>query len=182
MKRIAAFFPRAGITCLLLLLLSSAVRAQNRVVTGRVLSQKDNSPLAAVTVQVKNGTEATQTDATGAYSISVPPGANVLTFSFVGYQDQEVTLGSSNQVNVSLTLGSASLSDVVVVGYGRQRKSDLTGSVGSVRAAQLQERPAASVNHLRRASRTEVKTELATGEPAGAIVAKRVHRAHEFER
>ena len=146
MKKIAAFFPRAGITCLLFFLLSSVAYSQNRVVSGRVTSQKDNSPLAAVTVQVKNGTEATQTDATGAYSITVPSGANALTFSFVGFQDKEVPLASSNEVNVALTLGSASLADVVVVGYGRQRKSDLTGSVGSVRAAQLQERPSASVN------------------------------------
>src|SRR6478735_11391073 len=107
MKRIAAFFPRAGITCVLLLFFSFAY-SQTRVISGRVTDQKDNSPLAAVTVQVKNGTAATQTDATGAFSLQVPSNATALTFSFVGYQDKEIAIGSSNEVNVSMTLGSAS--------------------------------------------------------------------------
>src|SRR5688572_27913311 len=115
MKRIAAFFPRAGITCMLLLFFSVIAYSQNRVISGRVTDQKDNSPLAAVTVQVKNGTAATQTDATGAFSLQVPANANALTFSFVGYQDKEVAIGTSNEVNVTMTLGSASLADVVVV-------------------------------------------------------------------
>jgi len=167
MKRIAAFFPRAGISCILLLFLSSAVYSQTRVISGKVTDQKDNSPLSAVTVQVKNGTDATQTDATGAYSLQVPSKATALTFSFVGYQDKEVALGSSNEVNVSLSLGSASLADVVVVGYGRQRKSDLTGSVGSVRAAQLQERPAASVNQALAGRIAGVQVNTNSGRPGG---------------
>src|SRR6185503_11388971 len=86
---------------------------------------------------------------------------------FVGYQDKEVVLGSSNEVNVSLSLGSASLNDVVIVGYGRQRKSDLTGSVGSVRAAQLQERPAASVNQALAGRIAGVQVNTNSGRPGG---------------
>jgi TonB-linked SusC/RagA family outer membrane protein len=108
-----------------------------------------------------------KTDATGAYRIQVPSDATALTFSFVGYQDKEVVLGSSNEVNVSLSLGSASLNDVVIVGYGKQRKSDLTGSVGSVRAAQLQERPAASVNQALAGRIAGVQVNTNSGRPGG---------------
>ena len=167
MKRIVAFFPRSGIACILLLFFSSLAYSQNRVITGKVTDQKNSSPLAAVTVQVKNGTAATQTDANGVFSLQLPAGATALTFSFVGYQDQEVPLGSSDQINVSMTLGSTSLADVVVVGYGRQRKSDLTGAVGSVRAAQLLERPAASVNQALAGRIAGVQVNTNSGRPGG---------------
>lgn len=98
-------------------------------VTGKVTSQEDQSPLPGVNIFVKGTTVGTTTAADGTYSLEVPDERSILVFSFIGYQTQEVTVGSRLVVDVVLITDITSLSEVVVVGYGTQRKSDLTGAV-----------------------------------------------------
>src|SRR5690606_37238917 len=118
---------------LLSLLYPQHGNAQSRTVTGTVTSMLDGSPLPGVNVLVRGTTSGTITDISGNYSISAIDSV-VLVFSYVGNTTVEVT-GSSvsgNMLNITLAEDIESLSEVGVVGYGTQRKSDLTGSVVSI--------------------------------------------------
>ena len=133
------FAPGKLFTCLLIffLIFSFSVHAQ-QTVTGRVVS--GDSALSGVSVTVKNTTIGTSTDATGNYTIKVPPAAT-LVFSYVGFADQEVTVGNQTTINVNLSAAVNQMNDVVVVGYGTQKKATLTGSVSVVKGADLVKSP-----------------------------------------
>ncbi|WP_315816820.1 SusC/RagA family TonB-linked outer membrane protein [Paraflavitalea speifideaquila] len=168
MEKRRSNFVRKGLHCLLaLLFLSLTAFSQTRTVTGKVTGSKDGQPLAGVTVTVKGSSVSTQTNAEGNFSINVPQNAQALTFSSVGYQTDEFTLGTGETINVRLTPTSSTLDDVVVVGYGTTRKSDLTGSVGTIKAAQLQERPAASLNQALAGRIAGVQVNTNSGRPGG---------------
>ncbi|HEX6914097.1 MAG TPA: SusC/RagA family TonB-linked outer membrane protein [Chitinophagaceae bacterium] len=113
--------------------------AQDKVVTGKVTDSKDGSPLQSVSVLVKGTTRGgTQTAADGTFRISVPANATTLVFSSVGYQTQEVAIGSG-ALNVSLVATTGvDLNEVVVVGYGTQRRKDVTGAVATVSTEDFQ--------------------------------------------
>lgn len=140
-----------------------------RTITGVVKSEA-NEALPGVSVVIKGTTRGTTTDASGGYRLSVPDeagSATVLVFSFVGYLNQEVTIGNRTTVDVQLAPDEKTLNEVVVVGYGVQRKSDLTGAVGSVKAETLQERPAASLNQGLAGRITGVNVSVNSGRPGG---------------
>lgn len=120
---------------LLLLCMGIAAKAQERIVTGSVTS--DGAPLAGVNILVKGGQTGVTSDKDGHFSINLPKGSNTLVFSFIGYISQEVAVNGQSSVNVVLVLENKSLDDVVVIGYGTQRKRDLTGAVSSVKAKDL---------------------------------------------
>jgi hypothetical protein len=130
----------SGLTTFLILVALLA-NSQTRTITGKVMDATGNQSLEGVTVQAKGTQAATVTGSDGTFSINVPAGARALIFTFVGFQEQEVAIGNSNTLTVTLTPGGQSLQDVVVIGYGTARKSDLTGAVSSVKAAQLQGTP-----------------------------------------
>jgi TonB-linked SusC/RagA family outer membrane protein len=103
-------------------------------VTGKVTDDTDQ-PLPGVTVKIKGTATGTQTDVNGKYALSIPDAsANNITliFSFIGYESQEVLLNGNNTINIQLNAASNSLNEVVVVGYGSQKKENLTGSVAVV--------------------------------------------------
>ena len=106
------------------------------MIKGRVLDPK-NEPLQSVNVNVKGSSVTTQTDANGNFTITAPDGASTLVFSFIGYTTQEVAISRRTQINVQLAVENASLSDVVVVGYGTQRKASLTSAVSSVNSEDI---------------------------------------------
>jgi len=114
-----------------LLLFSMQTFAQERTVTGKVSAADDQMPLPGVTVSHKGGTRITQTNTDGIYSISVPENATLI-FTFVGMTPVERTVGENTTIDVSLMTDSKGLNEVVVVGYGTQRKGSLTGSITSV--------------------------------------------------
>ncbi|MEO6001225.1 MAG: SusC/RagA family TonB-linked outer membrane protein, partial [Chitinophagaceae bacterium] len=132
--------------CFLLIASKDGVRAQT--VSGTVLSATDNQPLNDVTVQLEGSKRATTTDGSGRYSLSGASVNDSLTFSFVGYQSQTVTINGRSSINISLQATASSLDQVVVVGYGTQKKVNLTGSVATVSAKDLSVVPTASVSTL----------------------------------
>lgn len=159
---------RIGLQAILCLLLSVSAFSQEKKVTGKVTDASDNKPLTGVSVQVKGGTKGTTTDADGIYTISLAPGENVLIFTYAGAAPIEQTVGSSQTtVNVQFSLSGKTLGEIIVVGYGQTRKSDLTGSVGSVKAAQLQERPPTSVNQALAGRIPGVFVNTNSGRPGG---------------
>jgi len=102
--------------------------AQEIQVSGKVSDAKDGSSLPGATVQVKGTTTGMLTDLDGNYSLKVKPGS-VLSFTFIGYDPQEITITNQRNVNVALQQTSTTLEQVVVIGYGQVKKSDATGSI-----------------------------------------------------
>ncbi|MBL0336341.1 MAG: SusC/RagA family TonB-linked outer membrane protein [Chitinophagaceae bacterium] len=118
-----------------------AVQAQaQKTITGKVTDEKGN-PIANVSVMVKGTTTGTATKADGTYSLAVPASARTLVFSYADMTPEEVTIGSQVMINSSLKAEDKSLSEVVVVGYGTQRKKDVTGTVATVKGAAVSNKP-----------------------------------------
>ena len=107
--------------------------AQDKIIKGIVTSVSDAMPLPGVNVLVKGTTTGIVTGFDGEYSIKASPN-DVLVFSYIGYVNQEITIGNQTQVNISLKEVSTSLEEVVVIGYGSQKKADLTSAVATVKA------------------------------------------------
>ncbi|MFB9864844.1 SusC/RagA family TonB-linked outer membrane protein [Rufibacter immobilis] len=110
---------------------SSFAYAQQRTVTGTVTGE-GGSPLIGVTVLLKGTSTATATDVNGGFSLPVTGNAATLVVSYIGYVTQEVPVGSQSSVNVNLQTDAKALEEVVVVGYGTQRREDVTGSVATI--------------------------------------------------
>src|SRR5688572_6044050 len=117
-----------------MLFLSLVSYSQNKVISGKVTDSRDGSGLAGVNVVAKGATTGTQTGAGGAYQISVSPSVTVLVFSSVGYATYEVNISGKTSMDVSMSLSTGSLAEVVVIGYGTRQKKDLTGAVTSITA------------------------------------------------
>ncbi len=109
-------------------------------VTGKVIDN-EGVPLPGVNIVIQGTTTGTITGAQGEYSIDIPGPETVLVFSYVGYTRQTVRVGERRVIDITLSPDIAQLEDVVVVGYGTMRRKDLTGSVVSVRAEELIEKP-----------------------------------------
>ena len=124
----------------IMLLLSIQIFAQDRTVSGKVTSSEDGLGIPGASVAVKGTTRGTATDVDGNYKITVS-GSAVLTITSVGYLTQDVTVGTRAQVDVTLSADTKSLKEIVVVGYGTQKKSQMTGAISSVGAKQIQELP-----------------------------------------
>jgi len=120
------------------MLFSVCCFAQSRTVTGTVKDEKTNTPLTGASISVKGSSANAITDADGTFKLSLPAGKQTLTISFVSYESKTVTISAAdNSVAVSLGESNNQLNDVVVVGYGTQKKKDLTGSVSSVKGDDL---------------------------------------------
>src|SRR5690606_12684512 len=140
------------------------LHAQQKTVTGTVLSGADNNPLSGVTVAVKGTTTITQTDANGNFSITANTGQS-LQFTYVGFTLQEVIVGPDNVINVTLSQDQETLSDVVVVGYGTQRRGNLTGAVSTVNVSKtLGGRPIADVGRGLQGAASGLSITIPSGE------------------
>ena len=129
---------RSQITLLFLMVCMLQILAQNATrVTGNVTSLSDGQPIPGVTVLVKGTTAGTITDLDGNYSIAISQGGNTLVFSFVGMSPQEVPIGNQSVINVAMTETVIGLDEVVAIGYGTRRKSDLTGSISQISSEDL---------------------------------------------
>jgi TonB-linked SusC/RagA family outer membrane protein len=127
------------IFCPLFLLLSSLAMAQNITVTGKVTDEK-GLDLPGVTITIKGTQKGTNSDINGKYSI-VATSNNVIVFSMVGFVGQEIKVNNQSVINVSLAAEDRLLNEVVVIGYGTQKRGDLTGSVASVKADVFKDQP-----------------------------------------
>jgi TonB-linked SusC/RagA family outer membrane protein len=116
------------------------VQAQTRQVTGKV-SDAGGQTLPGVSVTVKNSATGSVTDVNGKYSVNVSGNNATLVFSYIGYKSIEKTVGNQSSIDVSLDEDASALSEVVVIGYGTQKKSQLTGAISQITARQLTEMP-----------------------------------------
>ena len=139
---------------------------QQKRISG-VVTEKDGTPLAGVTVVVTGTTQGTITGQDGGYSIDVPADAKSLTFSFIGMETQEINMGTLAFINATMRESAIGLDEILVIGYGTSKKKDLTGSVSSIEAQQLTQRPIISTSATLQGMAPGVTVTTQTGSPGG---------------
>ncbi|POY35889.1 SusC/RagA family protein [Solitalea longa] len=129
-----------------LLLFNYVAWAQHRQLKGKITDAQTNEPLPAVTISVKGSSMGGASDAEGMFSISIPSGEVTLVFNYIGYGTREIKVSEGQTgINVQMTAVAKGLDEVVVIGYGAVKKSDLTGSVTSLKAEELKKIPTGNV-------------------------------------
>lgn len=152
------------------LLLATALHAQ-KTVRGVVTDATSGDALIGATVVIKNTTSGTVTEVDGSYEIQLGANENLLVFSFTGYQPVEIAVDGRSEVNVQMEANSTLLDEVVVVGYGVQKKSVVTGSISKVKAEDLEAMPVARLEQSLQGRTSGVRVTSGSGQPgAGATV------------
>lgn len=165
MKQKSNLFKTLGIM-LLFVLFATQANAQNITVTGTV---SDNlGPVIGASIQVEGTSNGCITDIDGNYTLPNVPSNATLVFSYIGYQTQKIAVAGKTHINVTLSEDSQLLQEVVVVGYGVQRKSDLTGAVASVKTADaLKSTPTGNVSDALQGRMAGVSVLSGSGDPSG---------------
>jgi TonB-dependent starch-binding outer membrane protein SusC len=138
-------------------------------VRGRVTSADKNEGMAGVTVVAQGTTIGTTTNANGEYAIDAPSGNATLVFTFIGYTSQTVPINNRSTINITLAVDQKLIQEVVVVGYGTVRKSDLTGAVSSVSEREIREIPIASLDHALQGRAPGVQVTQNSAAPGGSV-------------
>jgi len=159
--------------CLGFLLIGIHAIAQTRTISGRVTDEK-GSGLANASVVVKGTNIGTTTSPNGSFTLDVPSKATAIVVSYVGLADKEINLTTTDNYNVTLTASTNNnLDEVVVVGYGTQRRGNVTASVGTVRAPDIENRPYTSVDQELQGKVAGLQAPVSSGQP-GAFQAIRI--------
>jgi TonB-linked SusC/RagA family outer membrane protein len=141
--------------------------AQNRTITGQVVDDK-GSGIANASVVVKGTSVGTITNANGSFSLSVPANARTIVVSYIGMGEREIALTNNNTYDVSLSATKSDLQEVVVVGYGTQKRANLTGSQSSVKPPDIENRPFPSVDQMLGGKVPGLQAPQFTGQPGAA--------------
>ncbi len=137
-------------------------------IKGKVTDAENGAGLPGVSVTLKGSSKGTATDLNGDFSIAVPDSKAVLVFSYVGYTLQEVVVGNQSQINIQLKSDTKTLSEVVVVGYGTAKKTDITGAVKSIKSEEFNKGIINSPEQLLQGKVAGVNVTSASGEPGSA--------------
>lgn len=155
---------RKLLSLIVMLVLSvTMLMAQNQIITGRVISAEDGEPIIGASVIVPGTTLGIVTDIDGKYSLRVPENAKTLRISFVGMKTKEVA--AKDKLEISLESESEILDDVVVVAYGTQRKTSLTGAIQSVKSESIEMRPTSSATSALEGTVAGVQVNSTYGSP-----------------
>lgn len=141
---------------------------QERIVRGTV-KDGNGKPLAGANISIKGSSRGTISDANGEFALAIPDNNAVIEISFVGYATREIVVGNSEVVDVTLQTGTSDLSEVVVVGYGTQRKKDVTGAVKSLRSDAFNKGIINSPQQLLQGKVAGVNVTSVSGEPGGTL-------------
>lgn len=140
MKSLQKFGGRAGLAICLILSIFTLTSFGQQSVTGKITSSEDSQGIPGVNVSVKGTNKGTTSDANGNYKIAADGKAKLL-FSAIGFISQEIEVGSKSTIDIKMVSDIQALNEVVVVGYGSQKKSQLTGAISQVSAKQIAEMP-----------------------------------------
>lgn len=135
-------------------------------ISGKVVDEKGEA-LPGVSIMIKGTRSGVVTDENGAFKINAPSSAAVLVVSFSGYETREIKVGTQTTLAVQLKPSQTDMNQVVVIGYGTARRSDITGAVGSIKEQQLKERPASSLNQMLAGKVAGVQVNTNSGRPGG---------------
>lgn len=131
---------------IVMIVLSQAVSAQTRTITGTVISADDGSTLPGVSIVVKGTSIGAVSDIDGEFSINIPSDENTLVFSFIGMQTIEVNIEGENNIEIEMSSSQIAMDEVMVVAYGSTTKQAKTGAATQVQTAQLAETPVVSID------------------------------------
>ncbi len=144
--------------------LNTTKKASIAPIDGEVTDGDSGEGLPGVSIVIKGTSTGTITNADGQFNIEANQG-DVLIFSYVGYKTSEVTVGTSNNISVSMTPDVTALSEIVVVGYGTQQRRDITGSIASISAKQIKDIPVVSFENAIQGQLAGVQVSETSGEP-----------------
>lgn len=140
----------------------------NIEIRGTVVDGNTNEPLPAVNVFVKGTNVGTSTEADGTFEFTIPDDAEILVFQFIGYVTQEVPINGQTVFNITLMPDLVSFDDIIVVGYGTQQRTEVTGSIASVRTGDIQNIPVSSFENALQGRLAGVNVVEPTGEPGAS--------------
>ncbi|HEX7411313.1 MAG TPA: TonB-dependent receptor [Bacteroidales bacterium] len=160
---------KLGIFLALLLFGGMQVVLAQKTITGKVTSKEDGLGIPGVTVVVKGTTVGATTDAFGHYSLSVPVNTTTLRISFVGMKPIEVQIGAQKEIDVTMEPEITALDEVVVVGYGTQKKRDLTGAISSVRATDIEVSSSSDIGHTLKGKAAGLMIRENSAQPGGGL-------------
>jgi len=152
------------LTLIVVMLLTGCAFAFAQTTVSGTVKDDQGATLPGVTITVKGTTNAATTDVNGKYSISVP-GNGTLVFSFIGLNSQEISVNSRSVIDVSMTSGNKQLNEIVVVGYGTQKKSDITSAIATVSVKDVSSRPIVSPEEALIGKAPGVQVSIPSSEP-----------------
>jgi TonB-linked SusC/RagA family outer membrane protein len=158
MKKILMFFS-------LLLLTGSLAIAQTVMITGTVTSSEDGMALPGVNVSAKGTTIGAMTGVDGKYSITVPANIQILTYSFIGFKTQDITIGGRTSINIVLVSDLTTLDEVVVTAYGTAKKSSFTGASAMIDGKKLEARPITNITKAIEGTNPGIQVTSSSGQP-----------------
>lgn len=160
--------PSCFFVLLLLLFTYLNVYSQNRV-QGRVVASDTHNPLSGVTVLIAGKNIGAITDANGRYIVNASPGDSLI-FRFLGYTEQRVAVGNRSTIDIELSPSSSVLNELVVIGYGTQRREDVTGAVGSVKSKDFLKGSVRDIGQLITGKVAGLTVEEPSGDPTASSV------------
>ncbi len=140
--------------------------AQIKTIKGQTVDEA-GQPLAGVSIMVKGTTSGAVSDVNGNYEVVIPDGATTLIFSYIGFLKQEAEIGSQTTINITLTNDSQALSEIVVVGYGTQKRSDVSGAVSTINVNTATAIPTTNISEMIRGQAAGVSVTLGSARPGG---------------
>lgn len=144
-------------------------QAQNRTLSGRITDQEDGSPVIGASISIEGTSIATQTDRDGRYTITFAQGSRRVTISHLGYLSQTISLSNQTVLDVKLTSESSYLDEVVVTGYGTQRRGDIAGAISRVNPKSIENMPVQSIDRALQGQASGVQVNASSGVPGAAV-------------
>jgi TonB-linked SusC/RagA family outer membrane protein len=136
-----------------------------QTITGTVLGLPEKEPLPGVSILIKGTSQGTVTNTDGTYNLAVPSSNAVLVFTFVGYLTEEIQVGNQSTINISLSADVTQLGEVVVVGYGTQLKTQVTGSIATIKSSEITKTPVTRIEQALQGRAAGVQVTNQSGQP-----------------
>ena len=152
---------------LLALAFCKGLLAQNVRVSGKIISGNDGNPLPGVSVVIKGTTDGVLTDINGLYSISSKP-EDILVYSYIGYRAVDAMVGKQSVIDIVLQLQAKELDEIVVIGYGTKKRTDLVGSVSTVKPTNMVARPSSDIQGMLRGQVAGLAVTVGSARPGGS--------------
>lgn len=167
-KQLFNAYRKSYFLSLLFLIFSITTYAQTKQIRGIVVDEK-NEPLPGATVKAKSGSGSTTTDANGRFSLTIRANEQALTATFIGFNTQEVRIAGQSNITIKMAPSSRSLEEVVVIGYGSQRREAVTGSVASISGEKMRDVPAVGITQAMQGRLPGVELAQTSTQPGAAM-------------
>jgi TonB-linked SusC/RagA family outer membrane protein len=153
----------------MVLFITNPFIAQNLNITGTITSSEDGAPIPGCSIVVKGIQTGTTSDFDGNFSIVMPSGSSILVFRYLGFESKEVSVASNTALNIVLSPDAMALDEIVIVGYGTMRKSDVTGALSSVSAKAFEEQPLTRIDQALQGRAAGVSVTQNSGAPGAGF-------------